>query len=230
MTPQHIAPTPEQTPAERLREVVRGIMAAIEPLYAATIDLVTELVHERFPTASTLSVYGEYNEESNLRVRVASIRVLREDDDAYTIDVETNSTVDSEATTEKQETAEFMNAFGQAMSGLKDLMMTPEGFEAGKTILIGITSKFRLGEDVDADLVGQVVAHRLGRDSALVRRHALAEDVAEAGVGAAGAGDLEVEGAVVDLDAGALHVLVGLEQGVGGVLVDGAHVGSCLCG
>lgn len=93
MTPQHIAPTPEQTPAERLREVVRGIMAAIEPLYAATIDLVTELVHERFPTASTLSVYGEYNEESNLRVRVASIRVLREDDDAYTIDVEEDELV-----------------------------------------------------------------------------------------------------------------------------------------
>lgn len=68
---------------------------------------------------------------------------------AYTIDVETNSTVDSEATTEKQETAEFMNAFGQAMAGLKDLMTTPEGFEAGKTILIGITSKFRLGEDVE---------------------------------------------------------------------------------
>ena len=68
---------------------------------------------------------------------------------SYTIDVETNSTVDSEATTEKQETAEFMNAFGQAMSGLKDLMMTPEGFEAGKTILIGITSKFQLGEDVE---------------------------------------------------------------------------------
>lgn len=78
------------------------------------------------------------------------LAVLRNDlRRAYTVDVETNSTVDSEATTERQETAEFMNAFGQAMAGLKELMLTPEGFEAGKAILIGVCSKFELGADIE---------------------------------------------------------------------------------
>lgn len=68
---------------------------------------------------------------------------------AYIIDVETNSTVDSEATQDKQETIEFMNAFGQAMSGLEKLMMSsPEGFEAGKSVLLGVVNKFKLGEEV----------------------------------------------------------------------------------
>lgn len=68
---------------------------------------------------------------------------------AYTIDVETNSTVDSEATQDKQETIEFMNAFGQAMSGLEKLMTSsPAGFEAGKAVLLGVVNKFKLGEEV----------------------------------------------------------------------------------
>lgn len=68
---------------------------------------------------------------------------------AYTIDIETNSSVDSEATQEKAELAEFMNSFGQTMGGLKDLMMSSaQGWEMGKTILNGILSKYDLGEEI----------------------------------------------------------------------------------
>lgn len=68
---------------------------------------------------------------------------------SFLIDIESNSTVDAEATEEKRDMAEFMNALGQAMSGLKELMGgSPQGWEAGKAILLGIISKFNLGEDV----------------------------------------------------------------------------------
>lgn len=69
---------------------------------------------------------------------------------AYLIDIESNSSVDSEATQEKAEMAEFMNAFGQTMAGLKEIMLSgPEGWEAGKQILIGVCAKFDLGSQVE---------------------------------------------------------------------------------
>lgn len=79
------------------------------------------------------------------------LKILQNDlSRAYTIDVETDSTVDPEATAQKEELSEFMNAFGQAMSGLAPLAEgSPEGFEAAKAILVGIISKFDLGEEVE---------------------------------------------------------------------------------
>lgn len=72
---------------------------------------------------------------------------------AYTIDIETNSSVDPQATEEKAEIAEFMNAFGQTMAGLKDIMMSgPEGWEAGKLLLIKVCGKFQLGDDLEPAL------------------------------------------------------------------------------
>jgi len=74
---------------------------------------------------------------------------------AYTIDIEVNSSVDSEATEEKAEMAEFMNALGQAMAGLKELMTSsPQGWEAGKAILVGVCAKFELGTEVEPILRG----------------------------------------------------------------------------
>jgi hypothetical protein len=72
---------------------------------------------------------------------------------SYTVDIETNTTVDSEATQDKQDVAEFMNALGQAMSGLAPLAsLGPEGFEATKAIVLEFTKKFRMGADVQAVL------------------------------------------------------------------------------
>lgn len=82
---------------------------------------------------------------------VGVLEILQNDlSRGYLIDIEVNSSVDSEATQQKAEMAEFMNALGQTMAGLKDLMMAgPQGWEAGKAILLGVVSKFELGSDVE---------------------------------------------------------------------------------
>lgn len=65
---------------------------------------------------------------------------------SYIIDIETNSTVDADATQDKEEVTEFMNALGQAMTGLEGLAAAgPEGFEASKAMLVEICKRFRMG-------------------------------------------------------------------------------------
>ena len=65
------------------------------------------------------------------------------------IDIETNSTVDIESTEDKQNVAEFMNAFSQLLNGLAPLI---EGqimpFDAAKAVMLAVVRKFRFGEEV----------------------------------------------------------------------------------
>jgi len=73
----------------------------------------------------------------------------------FRIDIETNSTVDLEATEDKESIAEFMNAFGQMMSGLTPLVeqkILP--FEGAKVILGEVTRRFRFGRRVEDVLMG----------------------------------------------------------------------------
>lgn len=68
---------------------------------------------------------------------------------SYVIDIETNSTVDADATEDKQEVAEFMNALGQAMQGLESLAQAgPAGFEASKKLLVEICKRYRMGSEI----------------------------------------------------------------------------------
>ncbi len=81
---------------------------------------------------------------------------------AYTVDIELNSTVDPEATQEKEETAGFMNAIGSAMQAMAPLAQSsPEGFETMKVILGAITSKFRIGVDVQDKIMALPVPKAL---------------------------------------------------------------------
>lgn len=69
----------------------------------------------------------------------------------YVIDIETNSTVDIEATEDKEELAEMMNSMSQLMNGV--FPMVKEGvlpFEPAKQLMLAVISKFRLGDDVEA--------------------------------------------------------------------------------
>lgn len=69
---------------------------------------------------------------------------------SYHIDIETNSTIDAEATEDKQDMAELMNAMSQFLNGVAPAVK--EGimpFDAAKAILIGIVRKFRFGADVE---------------------------------------------------------------------------------
>lgn len=72
---------------------------------------------------------------------------------SYRIDIETNSTVDLEATEDKIAIAEFMNAFGQMMSGLTPLVESGAmPFEVARVFLSEVTRRFRFGKRVEEAL------------------------------------------------------------------------------
>lgn len=79
-------------------------------------------------------------------------------DRQYRIDIETNSTVDAEATEDKQDIAELLNAIGQFLSGVGPLIENGTmPFEAGQAFLLDITRKYRLGDEVE-DYIRQMKA------------------------------------------------------------------------
>lgn len=70
---------------------------------------------------------------------------------SYVIDIESNSTVDGDATEDKADATEFMTAFGQAMNGLGPLAeQGEEGFEASKALLTEICKRYRMGSELQS--------------------------------------------------------------------------------
>jgi hypothetical protein len=68
----------------------------------------------------------------------------------YRIDIETNSTVDAEATEDKTDVAEFLNAISQFLNGIAP--MIEQGymqFDVAKTMLLAIVRRFRFGTEVE---------------------------------------------------------------------------------
>jgi hypothetical protein len=79
-------------------------------------------------------------------MKILSNDVLR----SYKIDVETNSTVDTEATEDKANISEFLNAIAQFLNGVAP--MVEQGilpFDAAKSILLAVTRKYRFGVEVE---------------------------------------------------------------------------------
>jgi hypothetical protein len=79
------------------------------------------------------------------------LEVLRDDmQRAYRIDIETNSTVEPEATEDKEMITEVMTALGQLMNGLAPLVekgVLP--FEAAQAMMLAITRRFRFGPEIE---------------------------------------------------------------------------------
>lgn len=76
----------------------------------------------------------------------------------YKVDIETNSTVDAEATEDKQDVAEFLNSLSQFLNGVAP--MIEQGymsFDVAKTMLLAITRRFRFGTEVE-DQIQQMEA------------------------------------------------------------------------
>ena len=72
---------------------------------------------------------------------------------SYLIDIETNSTLDTEATEDQKNIAEFLNAMAQFMNGIAP--MVKEGimpFDAMKSMLLGVTQRFRFGHEVEEEI------------------------------------------------------------------------------
>lgn len=69
---------------------------------------------------------------------------------AYKIDIETNSTVDAEATEDKQNISELLNAMAQFMSGVAPLVeQGAMPYDVAKTILLTIVRRYRFGTEVE---------------------------------------------------------------------------------
>lgn len=69
---------------------------------------------------------------------------------SYRIDIESNSTLDVDATEDKQMVGEFMNALAQVMSGFANDQTIP--FQAKKSIILAVTKRFRFGREVEDEL------------------------------------------------------------------------------
>ena len=72
---------------------------------------------------------------------------------SYRIDIETNSTLDVEATEDKALVGDFMNAMAQFMNGVAP--MVQEGvmpFNAAKSMMLAIVKRYRFGREVEDEL------------------------------------------------------------------------------
>lgn len=73
---------------------------------------------------------------------------------SYLIDIETNSMLESEASEDKAQVGEFLNAMAQFMSGAAPLIL--QGvlpFDAAQAILVNVTRRFRMGDEVEESLM-----------------------------------------------------------------------------
>jgi len=72
----------------------------------------------------------------------------------YRIDIETNSTLDVEATEDKQLIAEFMNSIAQFMNGINPLLEKGYmDFNVAKSMLVEVTRRYRFGREVEDQLM-----------------------------------------------------------------------------
>lgn len=108
------------------------------------------------------SVYGSAPQIDPQTLAVAQspswddiLGLLRDDSlRQFSVDIETNSTVDAEATDDKKDMAELMNALAQFLNGVTPLVQ--EGtlpFEAAKSILQNLLRRFRMGGEVEDALM-----------------------------------------------------------------------------
>lgn len=86
----------------------------------------------------------------------ADVIALLKDDlqRSYKIDIETNSTLEAEATEDKKDIAELMNAIAQFLNGIGPLIDNGTmPFDAAKTMLMATVKRFRFGREIE-DQIG----------------------------------------------------------------------------
>lgn len=72
---------------------------------------------------------------------------------SYRVDIETNSTLDVEATEDKELVGEFMNAMAQLLNGMAPMVENKSlPFAAFKSIMLGVTRRYRFGREVEDEL------------------------------------------------------------------------------
>ena len=79
------------------------------------------------------------------------LALLRDDvQRSYRVDIESNSTVQPEATEDQKNIAEVMNALAQYLNGVSPLVQSGAlPFEAAQSMLLAITRRFRFGPEIE---------------------------------------------------------------------------------
>lgn len=82
------------------------------------------------------------------------LTVLRNDmQRGYKIDIETNSTVDAEATEDKEDITEFMTGVSQFLNGVSPMVQNGTfSFDAMKGMMLAITRRYRFGTELEEQL------------------------------------------------------------------------------
>ena len=108
------------------------------------------------------------------------LQVLKDDAQrAYKIDIETNSTIDVEATEDQKNIGDFMNAMGQLMAGLTPMVESGAmDFGAAQSILLAIVRRFRFGTEVE-DQFKNMKPPQKGNPEAAAAQEAMAKQQAE---------------------------------------------------
>lgn len=74
---------------------------------------------------------------------------------SYRIDIETNSTVDIEATEDKKDIAELLNAMSQFFSGVAPMMQSGAlPWDVVKSMLLAVLRRFRFGDELEEQIKG----------------------------------------------------------------------------
>jgi hypothetical protein len=85
----------------------------------------------------------------------------------FSVDIETNSTVDAEATEDKQDMAEMMNALAQFLNGVAPLVQSQAlPFDAAKLIMLNLLRRFRMGGEVEEAIMAVQAPQQQGGGAA----------------------------------------------------------------
>lgn len=94
------------------------------------------------------------------------LKVLQNDTSrAYRVDIETNSTIDAEASQDKQDISELLNALSQFLNGVAPLIQ--EGvlpFDVAKTMMLAIARRYTFGSQLEDSLQQMTAPQAQGQD------------------------------------------------------------------
>jgi hypothetical protein len=97
----------------------------------------------------------QLQEQMQMPTWSAVLEMLNDDvQRSYRIDIESNSTVQPEATEDQKNIAEVMNALAQYMNGIAPLVVNGSlPFEAAQSMMLAISRRFRFGSEIEEHIM-----------------------------------------------------------------------------
>jgi hypothetical protein len=134
------APIPTEEQQKLAREQVQHLLAQAQAQAAIAQSMGMQPEPPKPPPPELMQAAQGPTIESLLK------QIQSDANRTFTINVQSDSTIDLDTATDKIEVTEFMNAMGQLMAGLQPLAaLGPSGLNAGKEILVAVCSRFKFG-------------------------------------------------------------------------------------